>query len=674
MRRHLIAASLIFIILGLTLGVWAQESNAINADAGVALVAATPGQQTGWLEREGERRPIELVPIEKPTQPAGILALPAEDACVDAPSLALAAGSLDSGQTDVTSATEEVTDPPLSCLWGSPKRDEAYRTVWYKFTAPSYGQVTIDTRGSNYDTVVAIHTGACGGLVELACNDDHLGFTAKATLDVVQGQTYFVEMADWQEHPPPGGATLSLSASMAPVDTRWEAAGVMTQARSRHATAVVGTDIYVLGGQSGSLVPPVVEKRVDRYSTLSGDWVRLADIPGPGGYSNTTAAYIDGPADGGRIYLPSGYTGNPTSFAGDHWAYDIAGNFWITATNAPWPGGTPIAWSAAVANPAETGYYLIGGLSSQPPFATDLQDHDEVFFYSVASDSWSTRPSMTTPRYAHTGALVAGRICVAGGVKDNPTPGLSNILLTNGECYTPGAGGWTLTGNMSVPRYAAGSAVGADGKWYVFGGIDSTGEAVPVVEVYDPATNNWTALHVSFDLGGSRTGLIWPDRAWPRGAFVGSTLWSIGGNDNDQQALPMVDKLFVASHDAWMPAISRAFDLSDAPDDTFGTARQLILNQPQQQEFHNQSDLDIFAFDLPATTLVTVTLTNIPAGKNYNLAVYSANKVLRGTGDNLGNLDESVSLMLVAGRYYVMVVRLTGLAQPGQFYQIMVVD
>lgn len=46
--------------------------------------------------------------------------------------------------------------------------------VWYSFTPSASGPIIISTCGSDYDTVLAVYTGTCGSLTELAnsCNDD----------------------------------------------------------------------------------------------------------------------------------------------------------------------------------------------------------------------------------------------------------------------------------------------------------------------------------------------------------------------------------------------------------------------------------------------------------------------------------------------------------------------
>jgi hypothetical protein len=46
-------------------------------------------------------------------------------------------------------------------------------SVWWRWTAPGTGQVTIDTNGSNFDTVLAVYTGnSVGGLTEVVSDDN----------------------------------------------------------------------------------------------------------------------------------------------------------------------------------------------------------------------------------------------------------------------------------------------------------------------------------------------------------------------------------------------------------------------------------------------------------------------------------------------------------------------
>ena len=51
-----------------------------------------------------------------------------------------------------------------------------FASVWYSWTAPGSGQVTIDTCGSDFDTVLAVYTGnAVNALAPIASNDDACG-------------------------------------------------------------------------------------------------------------------------------------------------------------------------------------------------------------------------------------------------------------------------------------------------------------------------------------------------------------------------------------------------------------------------------------------------------------------------------------------------------------------
>jgi hypothetical protein len=68
-------------------------------------------------------------------------------------------------------------------------------TVWYAFTPTTAGNVTIDTFGSDYDTVLAVYTGpTVNALTRVACNDDAQGTQSQIVLPVVGGVTYLVQV------------------------------------------------------------------------------------------------------------------------------------------------------------------------------------------------------------------------------------------------------------------------------------------------------------------------------------------------------------------------------------------------------------------------------------------------------------------------------------------------
>jgi hypothetical protein len=68
------------------------------------------------------------------------------------------------------------------------------RTLWYTFTAPSDGTISIETCGSIPDTVIAVWPGGtCPSGPALACNDDSCGLQSQILcLPVLSGQQYQV--------------------------------------------------------------------------------------------------------------------------------------------------------------------------------------------------------------------------------------------------------------------------------------------------------------------------------------------------------------------------------------------------------------------------------------------------------------------------------------------------
>lgn len=76
-------------------------------------------------------------------------------------------------------------------------------SVWYELYAETGGTVTIDTFGSDYDTVLAVYVPGIefipsppgGGLTNVACNDDSGGAQARVTFSMAQYTSYFIQVA-----------------------------------------------------------------------------------------------------------------------------------------------------------------------------------------------------------------------------------------------------------------------------------------------------------------------------------------------------------------------------------------------------------------------------------------------------------------------------------------------
>jgi hypothetical protein len=77
-------------------------------------------------------------------------------------------------------------DPTPDCV------DGFGHGVWYEFTAPVAGRLFVNTFGSDFDTGLAVYTGSCDTLTEVACNDDFNGVASQVTVPTTAGTTYFI--------------------------------------------------------------------------------------------------------------------------------------------------------------------------------------------------------------------------------------------------------------------------------------------------------------------------------------------------------------------------------------------------------------------------------------------------------------------------------------------------
>jgi hypothetical protein len=88
-------------------------------------------------------------------------------------------------------------DDPLVCGTNS----QGLHTIWYSYTATAFGEITVDTFGSSFDSVVAIWTGTRGNLKSEACNDDSLQpgylYQSEAKAVVIPGTKYYIEVTQF---------------------------------------------------------------------------------------------------------------------------------------------------------------------------------------------------------------------------------------------------------------------------------------------------------------------------------------------------------------------------------------------------------------------------------------------------------------------------------------------
>ena len=187
-------------------------------------------------------------------------------------------------------------------------------SLWWTWTAPASATVTLDTAGSDFDTVLAVYTGAAvDALTEVTSNDDAIGLQSEVRFTAQQGVVYHVAVdgydaatgavvLNWSD-----AVAVSLSAAAAQVDEGADrtpvaltvtlsepVAGDVTVALASTGTARLGSDFDL-----GSTEVTVIEGATRGATTLTP----VRDLAAEG--DETVVLEIDSIAGRGEIGAPS---------------------------------------------------------------------------------------------------------------------------------------------------------------------------------------------------------------------------------------------------------------------------------------------------------------------------------------------------------------------------------
>ena len=268
----------------------------------------------------------------------------------------------------------------------------------------------------------------------------------------------------------------------------WQLGAPVPEARTEGTATTDGRLVYFLGGfiegeRDEHNRPPVGESMY-AYDPASDRWTDLGPIPE--GIHHTGLVHIDG-----RIFQVGGYARNTFDPTGAVRIYDIEAGQWSEGEPMPTPRG-----SIAIAV-IDGLVHAIGGTvmdddhahEHDNPAAGDDPSVGTHEVYDPATDSWSRRAPMPTPRNHHGAAVVDGRIHVlAGRVGDE-------FELTAHEIYDPATDSWS--DGPALPTGRSGVAVvERQGRVYVFGGETFTDPArtFDEAEAFDPESGQWERL------------------------------------------------------------------------------------------------------------------------------------------------------------------------------------
>ncbi|MFD2329107.1 Kelch repeat-containing protein [Cohnella sp. GCM10020058] len=184
------------------------------------------------------------------------------------------------------------------------------------------------------------------------------------------------------------------------------------------------------------------------------------------------------------------------------------GSSWVPFLSyESWTDGAPMPTGRRIF--AQVGFngiiYAIGGLNSSS--SSTARDTNEA--YSTASNTWSTKTSMTYAQHGVRAAESGGKIYAIGGY---PNSAYSN------QMYDPSTNTWAQ--RTAMPNWADGLAVEkrSDGLIHAITGMRMLTRYTQHY-LYNPGTNAWTTL-TNIPSG----------RAYPSSAALGNDIYIIGGN------------------------------------------------------------------------------------------------------------------------------------------------
>lgn len=238
----------------------------------------------------------------------------------------------------------------------------------------------------------------------------------------------------------------------------WQERAPILTPRSGAVSALVGTNIYVLGGAAAS----GISAKVEVYDTIANTWTTAPQL-----LTNRNSAV--GGVIGGFIYLAGGVV--TLSSVDTTIGYNISTG---QGSNLQTMGAVHSAASGAVYNDK---LYVFGGANT----------YTACEVYTPGTNMWAPIASMPTfGRASAACAVVNGKAYVIGGRQGD---GLLTITGKN-EVYDFTFNTWTS--RASIPNVhgvdATAAAIGT--KIYVIGGhVDP--DDVPTVQVYDTISDTW---------------------------------------------------------------------------------------------------------------------------------------------------------------------------------------
>jgi N-acetylneuraminic acid mutarotase len=288
----------------------------------------------------------------------------------------------------------------------------------------------------------------------------------------------------------------------------------------------------------------IVSVRTFASNAAENSWTTKASM-----HSSRTGA--EAAVVNGIVYVIGGsqrYNTSDTGFSymssNPNEAYDPATDTWTQKTPMP----TPREGLAAAAFQGKI--YCFGGrnVSKDYSISTNLNE-----VYDTETDSWETKTPMPTARSGLKANEVGGKIYLIGGWIESESSSITD-KSNKAEIYDPGTDTWTTGSQIPTPVAGYASAV-LDGKIYIISGVASGSTRTNLTQIYDTEKDKWSlGVPIPMSVSSAAAGAITGEKA-------AKAIYVIGGS-NDTYPLngQYTNQVYFAEANSWVTAAPMPID------------------------------------------------------------------------------------------------------------------
>jgi N-acetylneuraminic acid mutarotase/uncharacterized protein YodC (DUF2158 family) len=254
---------------------------------------------------------------------------------------------------------------------------------------------------------------------------------------------------------------------------------IFPEKRHENAFVELNGKLYLLGGRG--------TKPVNVFDPLTKTWTTAAPVP-----NGKELHHFQAVALNNKIYIINAFTGAYPSETPvpDIYIYDATTNTWTVKANAIPVSRRRGSGATAVYN---NKIYIAGGITNgHNNGAVNWTD-----VYDPVTNVWTTLANAPHARDHVQGAIINGKLYLAGGRRTNASAG---VIFTDTEAtvdvYDIATNVWTtLPSTANLPVLRAGAAtLHFNGKLVVIGGESAQSTAHNQVHELDPSLNTWKSL------------------------------------------------------------------------------------------------------------------------------------------------------------------------------------